>query len=165
VSLGGTITWTDDAGVTHLHCARHEIRLRWSIKEQPKTCPHCEAEKAKGEEAPMKETTVITDDERVTRVKPEQTSLEGIEQKRLKDVEKAADEYDDVKKRWMALGEEVQQANEKIRKLLHAHMSEIDSQLKDGVLTLAYTRGEYKIIVTTAEKLKVKIKDEDEDED
>lgn len=42
MALGGSTQWTDAAGVTHVHCARHSYSERWaSAKDKPKPCPDC----------------------------------------------------------------------------------------------------------------------------
>lgn len=99
--------------------------------------------------------SVPTDPEHAVRVRDQQSEIPGTEQPRIGAIEDASDAYDEKRKIWQGLGEELTNAKAKLTELMRLHAAEIVN--RDGD-TLAYLRGDYTVtLVPGNEKLKVKI--------
>jgi hypothetical protein len=85
---------------------------------------------------------------------PVQAEIPGTEQEKVPAIERAANKYDETRRTWQGLGEELQNHKAKLVETVRLHADKLQ---KDSDGTLAYVRGDYKITVGQKETLKVKI--------
>lgn len=91
----------------------------------------------------------------------EQIDLAGFEQKKIAAIEKWAAKFDSLREARQGVGDEMDNAEFKLREAMHAADSEVDHQeSEDGDSLLVYKRGDYNVVVKRGkEKVNVKIGD------
>jgi hypothetical protein len=85
---------------------------------------------------------------------PVQAEIPGTEQERIPAIETAADKFDAANRLLKGLKDEAANAQAKLVETMHLHEAGLS---KDGEGTMAYVRGDYRIVVSQKESIKVTI--------
>jgi hypothetical protein len=89
----------------------------------------------------------------------EQAEIPGFEQEKVPAIERAADKYDEKRKIWQGVGDELTTLKAKLSEVVHQHADLVDrGEDEKHHKVLIYKRGDYSVTITEgSEKLKCTI--------